>query len=330
MLVDSYGELRRGQFVMPEVAFEQAGKLSDCRLAWTTLGAPTGEPVLLLHGTNGSANDLLSDNFGGVLFGPGQALDCNRYFLIMPDALGSGASSKPSDGLKGAFPRYTYLDMVRAQHRLVTECFGLSRLRAIVGNSMGGMHTWLWAQHYPDAMELVVPMACQPTEMSGRNWMLRALVIDAIRRDPAWMEGFYTQPPESARQAAVFYAAATNGGDQALYRQAPTRQAADTLVQARLQAPFRFDANDFLFQMEAAAHYQPAATFENIRARVLAINSMDDERNPHALGVLENALTRLKNARSVWIPAGPHTSGHSTVGLAKFWQAELLQELHAG
>jgi homoserine O-acetyltransferase/O-succinyltransferase len=328
LLAESYAQVQRGEQCLHDMRFELGGQLDSCRIAWTTIGTPRGEPVLLLHGTNGSANDFFSDNFGGVLFGPGQALDANRYFLILPDAIGSGASSKPSDGLKGAFPRYTYLDMVKAQHRLLTECFGVEHLRLVLGNSMGGMHAWLWAQQYPNFMDIVVPMACQPTELAGRNWILRALVIDAIRRDPAWLAGNYIEQPESARLAAVFYGAATNGGDQALFRQAPTRQAADDVVQARLQAPFRIDANDFLFQMEAGAHYQPEANLRAIHARILAINSADDERNPTSLGIVDSVLASLPSARSYCIPSGPHTLGHATVGLARLWQHELARELH--
>jgi homoserine O-acetyltransferase/O-succinyltransferase len=328
LLAESYGVVQHGEFFLPDMRFELGGHLDPCRIAWTTLGDPGGEPVLLLHGTNGSANDFLTDSFGGVLFGPGQALDCQRYFLIMPDAIGSGASSKPSNGLKATFPRYTYLDMVRAQYRLVTECFEVSHLRLVLGNSMGGMHTWLWAQHYPGFMDIAVPMACQPTEIAGRNWMLRALAIDAIRRDPAWLEGNYLEQPESARLAAVFYGVASNGGDQALFQQAPNRQAADAMTRARLQAPFRIDANDFLFQMEAGAYYQPEAKLRDIRARVLAINSEDDERNPPSLGLLEPVIAALPCARSFWIASGPHTLGHATVGLAKLWQHELAREMH--
>ncbi len=212
---------KEGSWVVRDFRFATGEVLPELRLHYTTVGAPTGEPVLILHGTTGSGAGMLGPAFGGELFGPGQPLDASRYYVILPDAIGTGKSSKPSDGLRMGFPKYNYDDMVLAQYRLVTEHLGVRRLRLVLGNSMGGMHTWIWAQKYPDAMDVAVPMASLPTEMSGRNWMMRRLIIDSIRNDPEWMNGNYTKQPRSLQFASVFYGIATSGGNQGLYRQTP-------------------------------------------------------------------------------------------------------------
>jgi homoserine O-acetyltransferase/O-succinyltransferase len=266
---------------------------------------------------------MLTPVFAGELFGPGQPLDASRYYLILPDAIGAGKSSKPSDGLRVSFPKYNYDDMVEAQYRLVTEHLGLRHLRLVLGNSMGGMHTWLWAQKYPDFMDVVVPMASLPTEMSGRNWMTRRLIIDAIRNDPEWMNGNYTTQPRSLQFASVFYGIATSGGHQALYKAAPTREKADELLNQRLSAPFRGDANDHLYQWEASRDYNASPGLERIQAALLAINSADDERNPPELGLLDREITRVKNGRVLLIPGSDETAGHGTTGRARFWKQEL-------
>lgn len=318
---------RQHTWVARDFRFHTGQVLPELKLHVTTLGHPQGEPVLLLHGTNGSGSALLAPEFGGQLFRPGQVLDAREHFLILPDGLGCGRSSKPSDGLRTAFPRYNYDDMVQAQHRLLTEGLGVSHLHAIIGNSMGGMHTWLWAQQHPGFMDVAVPMACQPAPMSGRNWMLRRMIIDAIRHDPAWQGGHYTAPLRSAQVASVFYGLATNGGHQALHAAAPTREAADAFLDARLAAPQPLDANDLLYQWEASRHYDPTPGLGRITARVLAINSADDERNPPELGVMAPALARVPGAREFLIPASVHTTGHGTVGQARWWKDELAKVL---
>jgi homoserine O-acetyltransferase/O-succinyltransferase len=316
-----------GSWTIRDFRFSNGEALPELRIHYRTLGPRDGIPVLLMHGTTQSGAALLVPAFGGELFGPGQPLDAARYFVILPDAIGHGRSSKPSDRLRAAFPKYGYEDMVDAQARLVTEHFGIRRLRLVLGNSMGGMETWLMAAKYPQLMDIAVPMASLPIEMSGRNWMLRRLIIDSIRNDPEWMGGNYTRQPRSAQFASVFYGLATNGGNQALYMAAPTREKADQLLDQRLAAPFTADANDVLYQWESSREYNPAPGLDRIQAVVLAINSADDERNPPELGVMEREFKRIKNGRLLLIPGSDATAGHGTTAQAKFWKAELAELL---
>jgi homoserine O-acetyltransferase len=326
-----YPAPKQADWVARDFRFHTGEVLSEVRLHYTTVGNPTGEPVLLLHGTGGTGTGtgMLYPEFAGELFGAGQPLDASKYYLILPDALGAGKSAKPSDGLRAKFPLYNYDDMVTAQYRLVTEGLGLHHLRLVLGNSMGGMQTWDWGVKYPDFMDALVPMASQPAAMSSRNWMMRRLITDSIRNDPAWDNGNYTTQPGAARAAAVFYAIATSGGSQAYQKMAPTREAADRLLDARLAAPFTADANDFLYQWDSSRDYDPAPGLERIHAALLAINSADDERNPPETGVMERELKRVKNARLYLIPASEDTRGHGTTGMAKFWKQQLQDFLQA-
>ena len=324
-----YPAPRQGSWVARDFRFHTGETLPEVRLAYTTIGEPTGEPVLILHGTAGSAASMLTPAFAGELFGPGQPLDAAKHFIIIPDALGAGGSAKPSDGLRAKFPRYNYADMVLAQYRLVSEGLGVKHLRLVLGNSMGGMHTWLWGVTYPEFMDALVPMASQPTEMSSRNWMMRRLIIDAVRNDPEWNNGNYTAQPRGLRVANAFYGIATNGGTLAYQQQAPTREAADALLDSRLAAPFTADANDFMYQWDASRDYNPAPQLERIHAALLAINSADDERNPPETGLMDAALKRIPGARSLLIPASTATRGHGTTGMANFWKAALTPFLQA-
>jgi homoserine O-acetyltransferase len=318
-----YPPARQGSWIAKDFKFASGEVMPELRINYTTVGDPKGEPVLILHGTTGSGAGMLTPGFAGELFGAGQPLDATKYFIILPDAIGTGKTSKPSDGLRAKFPRYNYDDMVAAQHRLVTEGLGLQHLRLVLGNSMGGMHTWIWGAKYPGFMDALVPMAAQPTEMSSRNWMMRRLIIDSIRNDPEWNGGNYTTQPKSARTASVFYAIGTNGGNLALQKSAPTREAADKLLDARLAAPFALDANDALYQWDSSRDYNPAPGLDKITAHLLAINSADDERNPPETGLMERELKRVKNGRLLLIPASEATAGHGTTGQAKFWKEEL-------
>jgi len=322
-LAADYPTPKEGDWVVRDFRFHTGEVLPELRLHYTTVGAPTGEPVLILHGTTGSGASMLTPAFAGALFGPGQPLDASRYYVILPDAIGHGKSSKPSDGLRTGFPKYNYEDMVDAQYRLVTEHLGLRHLRLVLGFSMGGMETWIYAQKYPGHMDIAVPMASVPTEMSGRNWMLRRLIIDSIRNDPEWMNGNYSRPLRSAQFSSVFFALATNGGNQALQKAAPTRQKADDILNQRLSAPFTADANDVLYQWDSSRDYNASSGLERIQAALLAINSADDERNPPELGVLDREIKRVKNGRVLLIPASDQTAGHGTVLQAKFWKKEL-------
>jgi homoserine O-acetyltransferase/O-succinyltransferase len=314
-------------FVAHNFRFHTGEMIPALNIHYTTIGDPTGMPVLVLHGTTGSGQGLLNAAFAGELFAAGQALDATKYFIILPDAIGTGQSSKPSDGLRANFPRYNYDDMVQGQYRLITEHLDIKRLRLVLGNSMGGMQTWLWAQQHPDMMDFAVPMASLPIAMSGRNWMMRRWIIDSIRSDPAWNNGNYTAQPPSLVFASTYFAAASNGGNQGLMKLAPTSAAADAWLDARLKAAFIGDANDHLFQWESSRDYDPSEGLERIQAKMLVINSADDERNPIDLGTLEIAMKRIKHACSFIIPSSPDTAGHGTTAQAKFWKHALANFL---
>jgi homoserine O-acetyltransferase len=323
-----YPGQKEGTWVVKDFRFHTGEVLPELKLHYITIGAPSGEPVLVLHGTTGSGAGFLTPGFAGELFGPGQPLDASRYYVILPDAIGTGKSSKPSDGLRAKFPRYNYDDMVSAQYRLLTEHLGVRHLRLVIGNSMGGMQSWMWAQKYPGFMDIAVPMASLPTEMSGRNWMMRRLLVESIRRDPEYLDGNYTKQPSGFHLATIFFATGTNGGNQNLYKLAPTREKADALIDKQLGAAFKGDANDFLYQWDSSRDYNPSPGLERIEAVLLAINAADDERNPPELGILDREIRRVKNGRVLLIPASAETSGHGTTGRAKFWKkdlAELLQ-----
>jgi len=318
-----YPAPKEASWVVRDFRFHTGEVLPELRLHYTTVGDPSGEPVVLLHGTTGSGTGLLSAAFAGELFGAGQPLDATRYYIILPDTIGHGKSSKPSEGLRTRFPRYNYSDMVEAHQRLVSEHLGVKHLRLVLGNSMGGMETWMWAQDYPRMMDIAVPMASLPAPMASRNWIMRRLIVDSIRNDPEWMNGNYTKQPKSAQFASVFYGFATNGGNQALYKAAPTRDKADALLESRLKAPFAADANDVLYQWDSSRDYDPSAGLERIEATLLAINSADDERNPPEVGVLDREIKRVKHGRVLLIPGSPDTAGHGTTASAKWWKKEL-------
>ncbi|MBO0764588.1 MAG: alpha/beta fold hydrolase [Hyphomicrobiaceae bacterium] len=320
---------RQGQWTARDLRFHTGEVLPEVRLSYQTVGEPSGEPVLILHGTAGSSTSMLTPAFAGELFGAGQTLDASKYFIIIPDALGAGKSAKPSDGLRTKFPRYNYDDMVDAQYRLVTEGLGIKHLRLVIGNSMGGMHTWIWGVKHPQFMDALVPMASQPTEMSSRNWMMRRMIVDAIRNDPDWKGGDYETQPHAFRTAAVFFGVATAGGTLAYQKLAPTRELADKLLDQRLAAPTTADANDYLYQWDSSRDYNPSPGLERIEAALLAINSADDERNPPETGIMEREMKRVKGGRLYLIPASEDTRGHLTTGMAKFWQNQLREFLAA-
>ena len=327
-LAADYPAPRQGDFIAHDFKFHTGEVMHELRLHYTTVGEPTGAPVLLLHGTGGSGANFLTKAFGDEMFSPGQPLDAGKYFIILPDALGAGHSTKPSEGLRAKFPAYDYDDMVQAQYRLITEGLSLHHLRLIMGNSMGGMQTWLWGERYPAFMDALVPMAAQPTAMASRNWMLRRMMIEFIRDDPQYDNGNYTKQPASLRLASVFFGIATSGGSLAYQKLAPTNALADKLVDERLAAPAPADANDFIYQWGSSADYDAAPGLERIEAALLAINSADDERNPPESGIMGRALERVKNGKLYLIPASDETRGHGTTGMAKFY-AEQIRALLA-
>jgi homoserine O-acetyltransferase/O-succinyltransferase len=271
----------------------------------------------------------VTNAFAGELFGIGQPLDASKYFIILPGALGAGKSSKPSDGLRTRFPRYSSEDIVDAQYRLVSEGLGIRHLRLVLGNSGGGMQTWLWGEKYPGFMDVLVPMASQPTAMASRNWMLRRMMIEMIRSDPEWNGGNYSNQPRSLRLANAFFGIATSGGTLAYQKLAPTREKADKLVDNRLAARPDADANDLIYQYDSARDYDPSPALERIEATVLAINSADDERNPAETGITEQAIKRVKNGRLYLIPASEETRGHGTTASAKYYSRELRELLQS-
>jgi len=279
--------------------------------------------VLVLHGTTGSGAQFVRPEFSGCLFGPGQPLDADHYFLVLPDGIGHGHSSKPSDGLHARFPRYGYLDMVEAQRRLLAEAFGVTHLRLVMGTSMGGMHTWLWGQLHPDMMDALMPLASLPTQIAGRNRVWRRTIIDAIRHDPQWAGGDYAAQPPSLRTAAqVLYFMGSNP----LLRQeeSPTLAKADANLDRFVDAYVKTaDANDVLYAVEASWDYDPGPGLGRIRAPLLAVNSADDLINPPELGILEREIRRVPGGRAVLLPLSPQTRGHGSHTLAALWSRDL-------
>jgi homoserine O-acetyltransferase len=325
-LAADYPAPKHGDWIARDFKFHSGETMPELKLHYATIGDPAGQPVLVLHGSGGSVASLLTPTFAGELFGPGQPLDATKYHIIIPDSVGHGQSSKPSDAMKTAFPRYDYADMVDAQYRLVTEGLGIKHLRLVIGNSMGGMHTWLWGERYPQMMDALVPMASQPTAMAARNWILRRMMIETIRNDPDYKGGNYTEQPRMMKYAIGAYRFASAGGTLAYQMLAPTSEKADKMVDDQLALPVTADANDYIYQWESSHDYDPSQGMEKIGAVTLAINAADDERNPPETGVTEAAVKRIKNGRIYLIPASTETRGHLTTGNAKFY-TEPLREL---
>jgi homoserine O-acetyltransferase len=325
-----------GAYTVRDFIFANGEQLPELRLHYRTLGTAqrnteghVTNAVLIMHGTMGSGDNFLSRTFGDLLFGPGQLLDATKYFTILPDAIGHGESSKPSDGLRARFPRYGYRDIVRAQHLLVTDHLKVDHLRLIMGTSMGGMQTWMWGTMYPDMTDALLPLASVPTQIAGRNRMMRKMVSDMIRLDPSWQNGNYTSQPFGLRGALHILSWMQSSP---LYWQslAPTRDAADAWFEERVAARLKTtDANDMLYQFEASADYDPSPDLEKIRAAVLAINSADDQVNPPELELMEKLIPRVKRGRYVLLPITSETRGHGTHSLPAIWGsylAELLKE----
>jgi homoserine O-acetyltransferase len=327
---------REGDFILRDFRFASGEVLPELKLHYTTLGTPVRNAsgdvvnaVLLLHGTSSTGKAWLTPSLADELYGAGQPLDVGKYFVIMPDGIGRGGSSKPSDGLRAKFPHYRYHDMVTAQQRLVTEGLGIKHLRLVMGSSMGGMHAWMWGYMYPDMMDGVVPIASQPIEISGRNWIQRRIAIEAIRNDPDWNDGNYEKNPTRFAYTAP-YAAVQIENVRRIQEMAPTREAGDTLYWKLVAEAKKRDANDTLYGIEAVMDYNPAPHLEKIRAKLLAINSADDNTNPAELGVTEREIKRIPGAKYVLVPASEKTHGHFTHLHAIFWKsyvADFLKEL---
>jgi homoserine O-acetyltransferase/O-succinyltransferase len=329
-------EPAQGDFILRDFRFENGEVLQELKIHYRTLGKPVRDAsgtvrnaVLILHGTGGSGQQFLSQQFAGVLFGSGQRLDTAKYFIILPDGIGHGQSSKPSNGMHMRFPHYGYHDMITAQYRLLTEGLGVNHLRLVMGTSMGGMHTWLWGERYPDFMDALMPLASLPVQISGLNRMRRRMIMDSIRKDPEWNNGEYTTQPRGLT-AAIYGLMLMGASPLQLQKQAPTRDAADALFDNQVRARLaQTDANDMLYQFDASRDYDPAPRLEAIKAPLTAVNSADDQINPPELGIMETEITHVKRGRFVLLPITDQTRGHGTHTLPAIWQehlARLLEE----
>jgi len=329
----SWPNQREGDFIIKDYAFANGEKLGELKLHYTTLGTPKRNAagditnaVLLLHGTSASGKAWLLPSLANELFAAGQPLDAAQYFIILPDAIGRAGSSKPSDGLRAKFPQYRYHDIVTSEHRLVTEGLGIKHLRLVLGSSMGGMQTWMWGYMYPDLMDGLVPIASQPIEISGRNWIQRRIAIEAIRNDPDWKNGDYEKNPTHFAITAPYTAVQTESVLQ-IQEQAPTREAGDALYKKLVEEAKKRDANDTLFATEAVMDYNPTPHLGKIKAKLMAINFADDNTNPPELGVTEREIKRIPNGKYVLVPASDKTHGHFTHLRAVFWKAHLADFL---
>jgi len=322
-------------YIIHDFHFAGGESLPDLRIHYIALGAPRKDAsgvvrnaVIVLHGTTGSGAGFLSRNFAGELFGPGQLLDTAKYYVVLPDGIGHGGSSKPSDGMHARFPRYTYDDMVEAQHRLLTQGLGVNHLRLVMGTSMGCMHAWVWGERYPDFVDGLVPLACAPTQIAGRNRMMRKMLIDAIRADPDWHGGDYTAPPTRGLRTALAMLFMMTSSPMQQQKAAPTRDAADAFITKYVDDRLRTtDANDMLYAFDASRDYDPSPTLESIHAAVLAINSADDVVNPPELGLMEQLMPRVRRGRYVLIPTSERTRGHGTHSMPAVWKSYLADFL---
>jgi homoserine O-acetyltransferase/O-succinyltransferase len=325
-------------FVMRNFRFASGETLPELKLHYRTLGTPRRDSagvvrnaVMILHGTGGSGAGFLSRTFGGELFGSGQLLDATQYFIVLPDGIGHGHSSKPSDGLHARFPKYTYDDMVRAQHAMLVDGLNVNHLRLVMGTSMGAMHCWVWGEMYPDFADGLVPLASAPTQIAGRNRVMRKMIIDSITHDPAWKGGEYTTQPHDGLVGAVNLLMMMTSSPLQWHKTAPTRDAADTWYEEQIASRVAAtDANDMLYQYNASRDYDPSAALEKITAPLLAINSADDVVNPPELGIMERLMPRVKRGKYVLIPTSDQTRGHGTHSLPAVWGkhlADFLTEL---
>ncbi len=323
-----------GDYTIRDFKFSSGEILPELRLHYRTLGkleknaqGKTTNAVLIMHGTTGSGAQFIRPEFAGELFGKDQPLDATKFFIVLPDGIGHGKSSKPSDGMHAKFPRYGYLDMVEAQYRLMTEGLGVNHARLVMGTSMGGMHTWLWGESHPDFMDALMPLASLPTQISGRNRAWRRMVIDAIRNDPAWSGGDYkTQPPSLRTAAEMLWLMSSN--PVLRQKEAPTLAKTDEAVDKFVDNYIKTgDANNVLYAIEASHDYDPGPNLEKIRAPFLAINSADDLINPPELGIFEREIKRVPKGRAVLIPLSDKTRGHGSHTVAALWKDQLMRLL---
>ncbi len=328
------GQGTQGDFVARNVTFVSGEKMAEVKLHYTTLGRPRKDSegivrnaILVLHGTGGTGRGFLSPSFTGELFGPGKLLDSSQYYVILPDNIGHGGSSKPSDGLRMKFPHYDYVDMVRLQHRLLTEGLGVEHLRLVMGTSMGCMHSWIWVERFSDFMDGAVPLACAPTAIAGRNRMMRRMILDFIRDDPDWKDGNYTTPLRGMRAAQGMLFMMTSA-PLVQQRQAPTRVQADSVITRYIETrSAATDPNDLLYYFDASSSYDPSDHLREITSPVLAINSADDLVNPPELGFMEKLMPQVKRGKYILIPVSDKTRGHGTHSLPAIWGQYLKEFL---
>ncbi len=322
-----------GDAILKDFAFATGEKLPELKLHYTTLGTPQRDKkgnvtnaVMILHGTGGTGEQFFQPQFANELFGPGQLLDTAKYYIILPDNIGHGGSSKPSDGLRMNFPKYDYDDMVSAQYRMLTEALGVKKLKLILGTSMGCMHAFVWGTTRPGFAEKLAPFACLPVEIAGENRMWRTLSIDAIKADPLWNGGNYREPPASGLRTAAALTMIAGANPYALQAQYPTRAAAEKYKDEAFARSFgRNDANDVIYQLDSSRTYNPWPDLEKIGVPVLWINSADDFINPPGYGITEKAAARIPSAKFILIAASPETKGHGTHTWAKFWKDDLAK-----
>lgn len=322
-----------GAAVLKNFAFVSGETLPEVRMHYTTLGTPHKDKkgqidnaIMVLHGTGGSGKQFLQPHFADELYGPGQPLDIAKYYIILPDNIGHGGSSKPSDGMRMAFPKYDYDDMVKAQYRLLTEGLGVRKLTLLLGTSMGCMHAFVWGETYPGFAERLAPFACNASEIAGRNRMWRKMSIDAIKADPAWNGGNYIEQPASGLRTYTDLSMIAGGNPIALQAQYPTRELAKAALETGFAARGKgVDANNAIYQLDSSRNYNPEPGLEKITVPVLWINSADDFINPPGLGMAEMAVKRMPRARFILIPENTETKGHSTHTWAKFWKADLAR-----
>lgn len=329
----NYPKPVEGDFVIQDFAFSQGEILPKLNQHYITVGKPVRDKsgkitnaVIIMHGTTGSGDGFLSDRFAGVLFGRGQLLDANKYFIILPDAIGHGKSSKPSEGLRMKFPAYTYDDMVKAQYRLLTEHLGVNHVRLVMGTSMGAMMTWIWGYQYPDYMNALMPLASLPVEIAGRNRVLRKMIIDAIKTDPSWKDGNYEIQP-AGLTAAIYPLLFMVSSPLQWQKNAPTRLEAEKFLQNQVDVyRSRLDANDMLYQFDASRFYNPSPFLAGIKAPLYAINSADDQVNPPELGIMEAEIKKVPKGKYILLPITDETRGHGTHSIPKIW-GRYLDEL---
>jgi len=325
---------KEGDYIAHDFHFRSGETLAELKLHYTTLGTPhrdkhghVDNAVIVMHGTGGSGQQFLRPQFSGVLFVPGGLLDANKYFIILPDGIGHGKSSKPSDGLHAKFPHYGYDDMVAADYLLVTKGLKVDHLRLVMGTSMGCMHSFDWGETYPDFMDALMPLACLPTQIAGRNRIWRKLVIDAIQNDPAWQGGEYKDEPKDALRTAASLLLIAGGAPIPMQKTYPTRDDADKYAGSYVENSLKTtDANDLLYQVASSRNYDPSPMLDKITAPVMWVNSADDFINPPELGLAEGYAAKLKHGRYVLIPASENTHGHGTHTWAAIWQ-NYLDEL---